>query len=287
MTELPMRTIGRTDRRVDAGEKVSGRAVYTTDIDLPGMLHAKVLRSPHGHARIRSIDASAARAMPEVHAVLTRDEIAAIPMPVYGYFIKDQPIVATDKVRYEGDIVAAVAAEDEGTANRALAAIRVEYELLPAVTDIERASDPGAPELFEEPPIGIVPKYGQGASGELRPRRNVCYRFSYETGPADAFAECDHVFEDVFHFSRMHHLHLSPSSASPTGRARTGSNCGRAARTRSRCARRSPASSASPRTGLRCVCPISAAASAARTAARPSRWRSPCRASPAGRCASA
>ena len=211
MTDLPpLRTVGRPDRRTDAGEKVSGHAVYTVDIDLPGMLHARVLRSPHGHARIRTIDASAARAMPGVHAVLTRDETAAIPMPVYGYFIKDQPVVATDKVRYEGDIVAAVAAEDEGTANRALAAIRVGYEPLPIVTDLESASDPDAAELFEEAPIGIVPKYGQGASGELRPRKNVCYRFSYETGPADAFDECDHVFEDVFHFSRMHHFHLEP-----------------------------------------------------------------------------
>ena len=211
MTDLPpLRTVGRPDRRTDAGEKVSGHAVYTVDIDLPGMLHARVLRSPHGHARIRTIDASAARAMPGVHAVLTRDETAAIPMPVYGYFIKDQPVVATDKVRYEGDIVAAVAAEDEGTANRALAAIRVEYEPLPIVTDLESASDPDAAELFEEAPIGIVPKYGQGASGELRPRKNVCYRFSYETGPANAFDECDHVFEDVFHFSRMHHFHLEP-----------------------------------------------------------------------------
>ena len=206
----PLRNIGRADRRVDAAEKVSGRAVYTVDIDLPGMLHARVLRSPHGHARIRSVDASAARAMPGVHAVLTRDETATIRMPVYGYFIKDQPIVATDKVRYEGDIVAAVAAEDEGTANRALAAIRVDYEPLPVVSDLERASDPDAPKLFEEAPVGVVPKYGEGASGELRPRRNACYRFSYETGPADAFADCDHVFEDVFRFSRMHHFHLEP-----------------------------------------------------------------------------
>ena len=205
-----LRTVGRPDRRIDAVEKVSGAAVYTVDIELPGMLHARVLRSPHGHARIRTIDASAARAMPGVHAVLTRDETASLPMPVYGYFIKDQPIVATDKVRYEGDIVAAVAAEDEATANRALAAIRVDYEPLPAVTDIERASDPDAAELFEQAPVGIVPHYGQGASGELRPRRNVCYRFSYETGPADAFDDCDHVFEDTFRFSRMHHFHLEP-----------------------------------------------------------------------------
>ena len=102
------------------------------------------------------------------------------------------------------------AAIDEATANRALAAIRVDYEPLPVVTDLESASDPDAAELFEEAPPGVVPKYGAGASGELRPRKNVCYRFSYETGPADVFETCDHVFEDVFRFSRMHHFHLEP-----------------------------------------------------------------------------
>lgn len=211
MTELPpLRTVGADARRTDADEKVAGKAVYTVDVTLPGMLHAKVLRSPHGHARIVSIDASAARTMPGVHAVLTRDELADIKMPVYGYFIKDQPIVATDKVRYEGDIVAAVAADDEAAANRALAAIEVTYEPLPAAADIEAALADDAAELFEEAPIGIVPGYGKGASGELRPRKNVCYRFSYETGSVDVFDACDHVFEDEFRFSRMHHFHLEP-----------------------------------------------------------------------------
>ncbi|MCC6008432.1 MAG: xanthine dehydrogenase family protein, partial [Rhodobacteraceae bacterium] len=173
--------------------------------------HAKVLRSGRAHARIVSIDTAAARAMPGVHAVLTGEDLTAGDMmPVYGYFIKDQPIVALGKVRYEGDMVAAVAAETEAQANAALAAIRVDYEDLPALPDIESALADGAPELFEEAPVGIVPPYGAGSSGALRPRPNVCFQYAYRTGEASAFDECDHIFEDEFRFSRMHHLHLEP-----------------------------------------------------------------------------
>jgi CO/xanthine dehydrogenase Mo-binding subunit len=204
------RVIGGGGRRRDAVEKTTGRAVYTADIALPGMLHAKVLRSPHAHARIRRIDAAPARAMPGVHAVLTRHELTSDLMPVFGYFIKDQPIVAVDKVRYEGDIVAAVAAETEAQAVRALAAVEVEYETLPPIASIEDALGEDAAELFEEAPIGVLPSYGRGASAALRPRRNVCFEFRYETGSDDAFAGCDRVFEDEFSFSRMHHFHLEP-----------------------------------------------------------------------------
>ena len=200
--------------RRDAYEKVTGRATYTTDITLPGMLHAKVLRSPEGHARILNIDSSFAKKIEGVHAVLTREDIKTYSdselMPVFGYFIKDQPIVAIDKVLYKGDIVAAVAAKSERIANKALAAINVEYEKLPSVSTIDEALDPDAAELFENPPIGIVPPYGAGASGKLRSKKNICYTFNYETGSASAFEKCDHIFEDKFKFSRMHHLHLEP-----------------------------------------------------------------------------
>jgi CO/xanthine dehydrogenase Mo-binding subunit len=200
--------------RRDAYEKVTGRATYTTDITLPGMLHAKVLRSPEGHARILNIDSSFAKKIEGVHAVLTREDIKTYSdselMPVFGYFIKDQPIVAIDKVLYKGDIVAAVAAKSERIANKALAAIKVDYETLPAVSTIEEALDTDATELFEDPPIGIVPPYGAGASGQLRSRKNICYTFNYEVGSESAFKKCDHVFKDEFKFSRMHHLHLEP-----------------------------------------------------------------------------
>ncbi|MFE9815694.1 xanthine dehydrogenase family protein molybdopterin-binding subunit [Streptomyces sp. NBC_00236] len=201
--------IGTTDRRGDAALKLTGGALYTADIRLPGMLHAKVLRSPHAHARLVSVDATKARALPGVHAVLTRDDLAGLD-PVYGYYIKDQPVVAQDLVRYAGDVVAAVAADDEAVALRALELIEVVYEPLPAVPDIAAALAPDAPELFAEAPPGMLPPYGTGASAALRPRRNVCYEFRYETGPASVWDDCDHVFEDTFAFSRMNHFHLEP-----------------------------------------------------------------------------
>ena len=152
--------------RRDAYEKVTGRAAYTTDITLPGMLHAKVLRSPEGHARILNIDSSFAKKIQGVHAVLTREDIKTYSnselMPVFGYFIKDQPIVAIDKVLYKGDIVAAVAAKSERIANKALAAIKVDYETLPAVSTIDEALDPDAAELFENPLLELYHRMALG-----------------------------------------------------------------------------------------------------------------------------
>ncbi|WP_235978391.1 xanthine dehydrogenase family protein molybdopterin-binding subunit [Streptomyces lycii] len=201
---------GQAAPRKDARLKVTGAARYTTDVALPGMLHAKVLRSPHPHARLLTVDATRARQLPGVHAVITRDDLGGLDA-VFGYFIKDQPIVATDKVRHIGDPVAAVAAEDEATALAALALIEVEYEVLAAVPDVESALAAGAPELFSgRKPRGVVPPYGTGASAELWPRPNVCYEFRYETGPDAVWAGCDHVFEDTFVFSRMNHFHLEP-----------------------------------------------------------------------------
>ena len=210
----PLHQVGHSLPRSDAADKLSGGAVYGPDVLLPGMLHAKLLRSPRAHAKLLLIDASAARAMPGVRAVLTRDDIPANVVPFYGYYIKDQPLVALDRVRYIGDIVCAVAADTEAQAVQALQAIRVVYEDLPVAASIEAALAPDMPALFETAPMGIVPPYGQGASAQLRPRHNVCYEFSYQTGDAisaeDAFAGCDHVFEDEFRFSRMTHYHLEP-----------------------------------------------------------------------------
>ncbi|MFE5209831.1 xanthine dehydrogenase family protein molybdopterin-binding subunit [Streptomyces sp. NPDC056600] len=201
---------GSTAPRKDATLKVTGAARYTADVTLPGMLHAKVLRSPHPHARLVSVDATRAREVPGVHAVITRDDLDGLDA-VYGYFIKDQPIVATDRVRYVGDPVAAVAAEDEAAALAALALIDVEYEVLDTLPDVEAALAEGAPELFPgDKPRGVVPPYGAGASGALWPRPNVCYEFRYETGSDEVWERCDHVFEDTFVFSRMNHFHLEP-----------------------------------------------------------------------------
>jgi 4-hydroxybenzoyl-CoA reductase alpha subunit len=129
----PLNVIGSRQRKTDGLEKSTGRARYTDDLTFPGMLHGKILRSPHPHARIVSIDASRALALPGVHAVVTGDEM---PIP-FGIIVwtPDEQALATEKVRYIGDAVAAVAAIDEDTANRALGLIRVEYEVLEAILD--------------------------------------------------------------------------------------------------------------------------------------------------------
>ncbi len=204
-----VRAVGAALPRVDADPKVTGAARYTVDVALPRMLHAKVLRSPHAHARVAHIDARTAAVMPGVAAAITRDDFMDLN-PTYGYFIKDQPLLAIDKVRYIGDMVAAVAAETEAQAVRALEAIEVRYEPLPAVASIEAALAADAPALFETPAPGVVPAYGTGASGCRDPARNVCYRFCYTTGDPAAFARADHVFADEFRFSRMQHYHLEP-----------------------------------------------------------------------------
>src|SRR5258705_5122130 len=120
--------VKRSAIRLDGLEKVTGTAQYTMDLELPGMLHAKVLRSPHAHARIRSIDARRAAALPGVVCIVSGADAAELSDPTYGVGIRDQPVIAIDKVRYVGDMVAAVAARDEATALRALELIDVEYE---------------------------------------------------------------------------------------------------------------------------------------------------------------
>ena len=131
--QAPLNVIGSRQRKTDGLEKSTGRARYTDDLAFPGMLHGKILRSPHPHARIVGIDASEALALPGVHAVVTGDEM---PIP-FGIIVwtPDEQALATEKVRYIGDAVAAVAAADEDTANRALGLIRVEYEVLEAIFD--------------------------------------------------------------------------------------------------------------------------------------------------------
>jgi CO/xanthine dehydrogenase Mo-binding subunit len=142
------RVIGRARPKIDALAKATGAALYADDLVLPGMLHAKMLRSTQAHARIRSIDCSAARALPGVHAVLTGKDL-----PVkYGVipWTPDENALALDKVRFVGDEVAAVAAVDEDTANAALKLIEVEYEPLHAFLEPEDALNRPEPQIHEQ-----------------------------------------------------------------------------------------------------------------------------------------
>ena len=196
--------VGVSRPALDAGEKVRGRTVYLADLEMPGVAHAKVLRSPFAHARLVSIDASAARALPGVVCVLTRAEVLADPEMEthYGYVFRDVPLVALDKVRHQGDIVAVVVAEDASTADEALELVDVEYAELPAVTSTSEALAEGAP-LVHEVMLPVAP--------ELRPKEgtNICHEVSLRHGDVEqGFREADEVFEDTYSVPPVQHCAL-------------------------------------------------------------------------------
>jgi 4-hydroxybenzoyl-CoA reductase subunit alpha len=156
--------VGNRLRKVNSVGKVTGAAVYTDDIALPGMLHGKILRSPHPHARIVSIETAAAEALAGVHAVVTGREMAV----TYGIipWTRDEYPLCVDRVRYVGDGVAAVAASNEETAQQALDLIKVEYEILPAYLTPESALDPG-----DKPTIHEAGKPGRNGGRASRSER--------------------------------------------------------------------------------------------------------------------
>src|SRR5438552_13076859 len=140
-TSMELADIGKTFRRLDYETKVTGKASYLADMQVPGMCHGKILRSPLPHARIKKIDASKARKVSGVSAIITRDDIIHNQgiEPYYGPVFKDQTIVAVEKVRHVGDPVAAVAALTVDAAEEALKLIEVDYEELPAVLNVHDA----------------------------------------------------------------------------------------------------------------------------------------------------
>ena len=187
-----MTTVGQPVPRIDAYDKVTGRASYVGDLEIPGMVHGLILRSPWPHARVLSIDASEAERLPGVLGVLTRDHLGGID-PYFGSVVRDRPIVAMDKVRYQGEPVAAVAARDLATAQEALELIRIEYEELPLVSDTEEALVPGSPALHET---------------------NLCAEHHYDWGDVEeGFAQSDRVFEDTFTFPMVYHYALEPHTS--------------------------------------------------------------------------
>ncbi|MEK7275977.1 MAG: molybdopterin cofactor-binding domain-containing protein, partial [Chloroflexota bacterium] len=147
--------VGHPEPKVDAVKLAKGRPVFTDDVDLPGMLHAALLTSPHAHARIKNIDAGKARALPGVHAVLTYKDVERVIYASGGQTWPNPPpwdqVSLDSKVRFVGDRVAAVAAESPETAREALELIEVDYEILPAVFDPEAAMRDGAPMIHDEP----------------------------------------------------------------------------------------------------------------------------------------
>ena len=196
--------IGRRIAKLDAPEKASGQTRYIHDLDLPGQLHAKILRSKRVHARIRRIDTSRARALPGVHAVVTAADVPwQRPLGVG----KDQLPLKGDKVRSLRDEIAAVAAETEAIATEALALIDVEYDDLPILTDPARALEPGAPVIHGEklPPPAPHDALKPGDPGDADAHRhNVAMTFDYAQGDvATGEAESDVVVDGWF---RLHYV---------------------------------------------------------------------------------
>ena len=221
---MELADIGKTFRRLDYETKVTGRAQYLADMNVPGMCHGKILRSPYAHARILKIDTAKALKVPGVVAVLTRDDILHDEgiEPYYGPVFKDQTIVAVEKVRHVGDPVAAVAALSVDAAEEALRLIEVDYEELPAVLDVHQALKSGATLVHDSVKL---PSSGFADLAEIKPVEgtNVCTHFKLNRGDIQkGFAEADHVFEDTFTLPATQHCfletHACIASVEPGGR---------------------------------------------------------------------
>jgi putative selenate reductase molybdopterin-binding subunit len=172
------------------------------------MLHARILHSPHAHALIRRIDASQARAMPGVACVLTHEDVPRVPFTTAGQgWPEPSPydtVMLDRKLRYVGDRVAVVAAEDPELAQRACEAIRVDYEVLPALFDPEKAMEPGAPVIHDEPDI----------TGANDPSRNVAAHLAAHVGDVEkGFAEAERVFEGVYRVPYVQQASIEPHIA--------------------------------------------------------------------------
>jgi len=200
--------IGKRVAKMDAPDKASGKTRYIHDIDLPGQLHAKILRSSEVHAKILSIDTSAAKALPGVHAVITA---ADVPWQRPIGVAKDHLPLKRDHVRSPRDEIAAVAADSEEIAEAALKLIKVEYERLPTVATAEAAMKPGAPVLHDEDLVWTAPS-GKSEVLHKRTPDNVAMTFEYSQGDVvQGETESDAVVEDVFQLHYVTHCCMGVS----------------------------------------------------------------------------
>ena len=202
------KVLGLSVGRPDTPPKMSGRAEFVGDLEVPGMLHGSVLRSPYAHALIKAVDSSVAENMPGVVAVLTRDDLSDID-PYYGHAIQDRPIVALEKVRFVGEPVAAVAAETAAQAEAAMVHIQVDYEELPVAASLEAALAADAPLLHD----GELRPGAAHGLGDLPDRAgNVCYSYSIDRGDlnlasevADIVIDREYTFPAIYQYSMETH----------------------------------------------------------------------------------
>ena len=200
-------TVGKPEKKVDAIKLVQGKPAFTADIDMRGMLYGRVLRSPHAHARIRHIDASKARELNGVAAVLTWQDI---PRVVYSTAGQSDPIPGPldsfsldNKVRFVGDRVAMVAAETPEIAEKALELIEVDYEILPAILDSRQSMDENAPRIHDEPEFVNF--------ADSNPARNLAAHIRIDIGDVEkGFAEADEIFEADYEVPKVQQAHIEP-----------------------------------------------------------------------------
>ena len=215
--------VGTRPIRHDGPDKVIGRARYAADIHLPGMLHGKILRSPHPHARIRSIDTSRALALPGVKAVVTAADLPEASAAMidqeeggglnYGFYSRN--VMAREKALYKGHAIAAVAATSLHLAEEALALINVDYEVLTPVLDAEHAMKDDAPLLHEMLVTQSSPgaRGGYGQPGETK-GSNIANHFEFRAGDLEqGFKDADVVVEREFHTKPVHQGYIEPHSA--------------------------------------------------------------------------
>jgi len=198
--------VGTRPPRYDAVDKVVGRALYGPDVGFPELLHGKVLRSPHAHARIRAVDTSRAEAFPGVCAVVTAEDLpgAGLSEGTVDFKYRCDNTLASDKVLYVGHPVAAVAARTPLIAEQAFHLIAVEYEVLPPVVDVMRAAQDGAPLLHEA-------LRTRSLAGISRIPSNVASHLQHVKGdPEKGFAEADVIVEREFRTATVHQGYLEP-----------------------------------------------------------------------------
>jgi len=206
--------IGKRIPRVDSLDKVTGTAVYGVDVELPGMLYGAVLRSPYAHANIVQIDTAQALKSPGVRAVVTGKDFPY----TFGDMVQDQPFLATDRVRHIGDPVAAVAAETEADAQKALDKIRVQYEELAPVVQYEELApvfDPREAMAKDAPLIHPnLENYPRSTPSSFIPGTNICVTHTYSLGNIEkGFADADEILEDEFSAHALSHATMETHNA--------------------------------------------------------------------------
>jgi CO/xanthine dehydrogenase Mo-binding subunit len=203
--------VGTRPIRPDGVPKVTGKAMYGADLAMPGALYGKIIRSPHAHARIRSIDASTALKLPGVKAVVTAADFPDQKFDYQGpervqqnFWHITRNVIAREKALYEGHAVAAVAAVDKTTADEAAALVDIDYEVLPHVIDVDEAMAPDAPLLFED-------MITRGIEPAPKKPSNIAKRLEFSIGDLDqGFAEADYIIEKEFKTAAVHQAYIEP-----------------------------------------------------------------------------